>query len=200
MDDDDHRIIRILPRATPLLMGLTLLFSCGRDVEKVPDLTNVEEIPAVHATNVETIYSDSSIVRLKINAPELKEFPDDTLNPPQIEFPKGLTATFYNQQGGTESILKAGYAIYYKKDKIFEARNHVVVNNLNQDQRLETELLFWDEKKEEIWSDQPVKIITPEGTTYGDQGFNADQNFTRYIIRGSRGEMKVKDKKSGGGT
>ena len=188
--DDDNRCKQLF-RVIPILLGLTLLFSCRAEVEKIKELPNLQELPAAYATDVETVYSDSAIVRLKIQAPELKEFPLDSLREPQIEFPQGLTATFFNQSGAIESILTARYAIYFKTRKQFEARHEVRVRNFTQDQELEAELLFWDELKEEIWSDSAVVIKTSRGITYGDNGFFADQNFTRYQIRKSRGQMTV---------
>jgi hypothetical protein len=44
-----------------------------------------------------------------------------------------------------------------------------------------------------------VTIITTSGTTYGDSGFESDQNFTRYTIRRSHGQMKVKEDVTGDG-
>ena len=36
---------------------------------------------------------------------------------------------------------------------------------------LHTEVLWWDELHEKIWSDQPFSITTPDGTTFGKYGF-----------------------------
>jgi hypothetical protein len=88
----------------------------------------------------------------------------------------------------------AGYAIYHTRRKLFEASKNVVIKNLTQDQELHTNMLWWDESASKIWSDQAVTIITASGTTYGDSGFESDQNFTKYSILSSHGQMKVKDK------
>jgi len=180
-------------RVIPLLAGMTLLFSCGRDIEKVSRLENPDTIPAVHASDIEIIYSDSAIVRLTIKAPELKDFAQLDSLQPKSEFPKGLTATFYNSSGGIESILTAGYAIYYQNRRLFEASGNVVVKNYTEDQELHAGILWWDEVKERIWSDKPVTIITADGTTNGESGFESDQNFSSYHIRSAQGDMKVKE-------
>jgi LPS export ABC transporter protein LptC len=180
-------------RVIPLLLGMTLFFSCGNDIEKVNKLDNPDTIPAAHATDVEIILSDSSFVRIKIVSPELKEFPVADSLEPKTEFPQGLVATFYNKSMEIESTLEAGYAIYHTKRKLFEASKNVVIKNFTQDQELHTNLLWWDEINERIWSDQAVTIITSSGTTYGDSGFESDQNFSKYSILQSHGQMKVKD-------
>ena len=177
------------------LFGLSLLFSCENDIKKVKELTNVEQLPVIHATDVETIYSDSAVVRLKITGPELKEFEETEEREAFIEFPKGMKAVFYNKSGRIESSLEADYAVFWKKIKQFEARTNVVVKNFTEKQELYTEQLFWDQEEEKIWSDKFVKIITEKGPTYGEEGFESDHNFTRFRILKSRGQMEVEEKK-----
>lgn len=190
---------RSVVRVIPLIMGMTLIFSCGNDIEKVTKLDNPDTLPAAHATDVEIIVSDSAFVRIKIVSPELKEFPVVDSLEPKTEFPRGLVATFYNKSLRVESTLVAGYAIYHTKRKLFEASKDVVIRNFTQDQELHTDRLWWDEINMKIWSDQAVTIITPNGTTFGDSGFESDQNFTKYSIRRSHGQMKVKENLSTNG-
>jgi len=179
--------------ALPFILGLAVFFSCENDIKKVKELTNAKELPVIHATGIETIYSDSAIVRLKITAPELKEFAEAEERDPYIEFPQGLKAVFYNKSGRIESSLEAEYAVYTKKTKQFEASTNVVVKNFSEQQELYTEQLFWDQQSEKIWSDKFVKIITENGPTYGEEGFESDHNFTKFRIKKSRGQMTVED-------
>ncbi len=170
-----------------------MLFSCENDISKVREMTGIDKLPAVHATNIVTIYSDSSVVRLKITAPELLEFAETEDHAPIIEFTKGLKAVFYNKGQEIESTLEAEYAIYEKKEKVFTARKNVVVKNFVEKQELYAEYLLWDEEKETISSDKFVKIITEDGVTYGENGFISDKNFTKFRILNSRGTLKVED-------
>jgi LPS export ABC transporter protein LptC len=186
-------LTRSAARVIPLIMGMTLVFSCKNDIEKINRLDNTDTIPAAHAIDVEIMVSDSMFVRVKIVSPELKEFPVADSLDPKTEFPQGLVATFYNKSKEVESTLVAGYAIYHTNRKLFEASKNVVIKNFTQDQELHTNLLWWDEKNEKIWSDQPVEIITVNGTTFGDSGFESDQNFSKYSILKSHGQMKVKE-------
>jgi lipopolysaccharide export system protein LptC len=137
--------------------------------------------------------SDSFNVRVKIVSPELKEFPVADSLEPKTEFPQGLVATFYNKSMEVESTLVAGYAIYHTQRKLFEASKDVVIKNFTQEQELHTDMLWWDENSERIWSDRAVTIITSSGTTYGDSGFESDQSFSKYDIYRSHGKMNVKE-------
>jgi LPS export ABC transporter protein LptC len=188
-----NRILVHMCRVIPLIIGMALLFSCKKDIQRVGSLENPDTIPTIRALGVETIYSDSAFVRLRLSAPEMKEFPQADSADPKIEFPQGLTATFFNKGIQIESTLQADYAIYHTKTKAFEARHNVVVKNFTEDQELRTEELWWDEAREKIWSNKSVTITTADGTTIGEGGFEADQNFTRYRIRKTRGQMKVKE-------
>lgn len=174
-------------------LSLSILFSCENDIKKVGELANVELLPVIHATGIETIYSDSAIVQFKITAPELKEFNETEDREAYMEFPQGLKVVFYDNNGRINSSLQAEYAIYWKKSKLHEARTNVAVKNFDEKQELYTEQLFWDQEEEKIWSDKFVKIITENGPTYGEEGFESDQNFTKFRIRKSRGQMTVED-------
>jgi len=178
----------------PIILGLAMLFSCENDIKKVPGLPRAEQLPVIQTTGFQTIYSDSAVVRLKITGPELKEFAATDDREAFIEFTKGLKALFYNKSGGIESSLEAEYAIFWKKIEQFEARTNVIVKNFAEQQELYTEELFWDREEEKIWSDKFVKIITEKGPTYGDDGFESDQNFTKFRIKKSRGQMTVEEK------
>lgn len=178
-------------------LSLAMLFSCKNDIKTFEGFHNLEELPAIHATGIQTIYSDSAVVRVKITGPELKEFAETEDKEAYIEFPQGLKATFYNKSGGIASSLEAEYAIFWKKIEQFEAKTNVVVKNFDEKQELYTEQLFWDRESEKIWSDKFVKIITEKGPTYGEEGFESDQNFTKFRIRKASGQMTVEEKETG---
>ena len=65
----------------------------------------------------------------------------------------------------------------------------VVVNRKGE--RLNTEKLIWDERNELLSSDRFVKITTAEEIIFGD-GFEANQDFSRYRIFNVKGRLTVK--------
>ena len=64
------------------------------------------------------------------------------------------------------------------------ARGDVVVRNAKNEQ-LNSEELFWDEKKEIIYSDQLVTITTDESIIIGT-GFEADHHLESWTISNLR--------------
>lgn len=54
--------------------------------------------------------------------------------------------------------------------------------------------LYWDERNEEIYSHDPIRIIRREGEMLESQyGFRSNQMMTKYELYSSRGHLNVKD-------
>ncbi len=140
------------------------------------------------ATGVAISYTDSGFLKAKIFAPLMERYPQSA--EPYMEMKKGVKGYFYNRDGEAESSLTADYAISYENKKIIEVRNNVKVKNINNEE-METEKLIWDERRELIYTDNFIKIKTPDEILYGT-GFEANQNFTRYRIKHLTGRVSIK--------
>ena len=167
-----------------LLIGIS---SCENDIEKVNLITSFKKIPSESGKNVLIIYSDSARIKMKLNTPQLDHYDGENA---YVEFPKGVNVFFYNDQNKMESNLKANYAIRYEKSNMMEAKNDVVVIN-NKGEKLNTEHLFWDEKKELIYSDVFVKISTKDEIIMGE-GLESNQDFSKYKFKKIKGTISVK--------
>jgi len=170
-----------------LIIGVVMLLSCENDIRQINSITDIKNFPTQSARNIEILYSDSAVVKLKIIAPEMARYSAD--DEPYVEFPKGLEVLFYNQDKLVESSLTANYAIYHEKEDIWEASDNVVVVN-KKGEIINTELLIWNKKAETLSSDKFVKITKKDEIIYGD-GFDADQNFTNYTIHNPKGILNL---------
>ncbi len=65
-----------------------------------------------------------------------------------------------------------------------------IVNSKGE--KLNAEKLFWNKTDKKIRSDEFVKIYTNDEVIYGT-GFEADENFTNYVIYNIKGVVKVRD-------
>jgi LPS export ABC transporter protein LptC len=170
------------------LVVFTILWSaCENDTAEITRVTKQENEPVEHIKGLETLYSDSGIVKVKVIAAELRKMVSPQ---PITELPKGIRIEFYDNFLNVESELKANYAIHYENERRWEARKDVVVVN-SKGERLNTEKLIWDERKEKLSSDQHVKISTAEEIIYGN-GFEANQDFSSYKIFNVTGRITVK--------
>lgn len=187
-----NNIISLIKKLLVLPGVFFLLFSCENDIEKIKSLTDPSELPNVYAKKVEIIYTDSSDLQMILEAPSIKQFSKEVDRRPYIEFPDGIHVKFYDDSMKIESEITANYAIYYQDDKLWEAKGNVVAHNIEKG-RLNTEVLFWDENKELIYSNSFSRIETEDGTFYGQDGFEANQRFTKWRLKGSSGTVKIKE-------
>ena len=166
-----------------------MLFSCESDIEVINLITNKYDFPGLSGEQVEIIYSDSGIVKIKALAPELKRYLD--IDDPYTEFPKGLYVIFYDSNKEIESEIRANYATFYETEDLWEAQNNVVATNA-AGEVLNTEQLFWDQNKELVYTEKFVKITTENEILMGD-GFESDQRFRKWKIKKLKGTFYFKD-------
>ncbi|MFM9944952.1 MAG: LPS export ABC transporter periplasmic protein LptC [Bacteroidia bacterium] len=172
-----------------LLMLILFATSCQKDPEKVKKVSKIiSSIGVEKATDVAINYTDSGFLKAKIFSPLIERYPQKA--EPYMEMKKGVRGFFYNKAGEAESSLTANYAISYENKKIIEVRNNVKVKNIRAEE-LETEKLIWDQRREIIYTDNFIKIKTPDEILYGT-GFESNQNFTRYRIKNLTGRVSIK--------
>src|SRR4030042_6223333 len=182
----------ILAKVLFLLAAVVILTdSCENDSATIKALNEDLNMPSQTGSNVQITYTDSGQIKIKLMAPELKRFSRE--NDPYYEFPKGLKVFFYQPDGKVESHIVADYALFYEKQELWEARNNVVAINERTREQLFTEHIFWNQKEETIYSDQFTKIINADGTFYGEKGFEARQDLTKWKLKSSKGTVNVKD-------
>lgn len=133
------------------------------------------------AEDVKIIYSDSSVVRIKINSPLMYRFKE---NQKVIEeFPNGLEVEFFDDNQRITSWLEADYALRKESEELILLKKNVILNNKRQE-KLETEELIYDAKNGEIYTDKFVRITQPtKGDTSFGYGFITDMEFNRFQIK-----------------
>ncbi len=92
---------------------------------------------------------------------------------------------FYDREGKHNSVLTADSGIVYNKTNDLVAEGHVVVIS-DSGIVLQTEQLRWDNRKQKIISDVPVRFTTATDTLMGDS-FISDPDLRNYEIRNARG-------------
>jgi LPS export ABC transporter protein LptC len=166
-----------------------IFFSCSNDVEKVNAITDKKTYPEFTVKDMHLLRTDSGKIVVRIEAPVFDRYQTDDS---YIEFPKGVKVYMYDEYPHIQSSITANYAKQFEAKKIWEARNNVVAVNF-KGEKLNTEQLFWDENKKIIYSEKFTRVITPDGVFYGQNGFEADQSFTRWKLLNTSGTVNVKD-------
>lgn len=177
-------------KALSVILAITsigLFVSCETEIAKIKTLTITEDLPKIAAEGFEMLASDSTVIRFKMQTPELILHSNE--KDPYYEFPKGVKIVKYDAKMNIISSITALYAKNFTSDDRWEAKNNVVAVNLKGD-TLKTEYLVWDTRKQKIYSDQFVKIIRKDQIITG-VGFESNQDFTSYHIKNPTGHVFV---------
>ena len=148
-------------------------------MERIKELSRSEDAPGLYTENIEILYSDSAIVRFKLNAPIMVKFDQDPKDP-FTEFPNGINIKRYNTEMEVTTNITADYARQFTNEDKWLARNNVVVVNIQGDS-LRTEELYWDQKKEKIYTEKFVTIITKDRIINGI-GMHSDQEMNNIAV------------------
>lgn len=146
------------------------------------------DLPVERIRGLTTLYSDSGKVTVRVKAPVYEKIRKEQVF---TRLPEGIRIEFFDENLRVESQLTAGWALHRENERVWEARKDVVVVN-QKGERLDTQHLIWDERKELLTSEEEVKITTAEEVIFG-KGFEADQDFSRYRIFNVRGRITLND-------
>ncbi|TAK49640.1 MAG: LPS export ABC transporter periplasmic protein LptC [Saprospiraceae bacterium] len=166
---------------------LLIFAACENDINEVNQFFSKEETSVETAKGIEMLYSDSSILRMRIASPILIRHLDN--RQPWQEFPDGFTVDFFDENGKVTGSLSAKYATRQENENKFITRDSVVWESL-KGERLESEELIWDEAADKVHTDKFVILRRPSEIVYG-HGFEANQEFTRWTIRAIEGRLKA---------
>ncbi|MFT4762359.1 MAG: LPS export ABC transporter protein LptC [Paraglaciecola sp.] len=169
-----------------LIIG-SLFIACENDIAEVQkyiskDLTAVET-----AKEIEMLYSDSAMVKVRVTSPTLIRHLDNS-NPRQ-EFPDGISMEFLNASHRTTSRMTAKYALRFEKEGKVVMRDSVVWLS-EKNEQLETEELIWEETKDKVYTKKFVVIRKAEEIIYG-HGFESNKDFTEWRINAIQGRKKI---------
>ena len=165
-----------------------MLLACKNDIKEVNALAEREKRPDMTGENLELVYSDSARIKYRVLAPEYIKVNREKEK--YEEFPKGIHVLSYDPAGKMIGSIKAKYAKKLEDEMLWEARNEVVIINA-EGKKLETELLYWDMKKELIYSDRYVKLSADGQIIEGNNGFHSDQNLNHPVFENISGSIEV---------
>ena len=184
-----YTIINITAAFYAAVMFVLFPACSGKDKNLADSITERDSLPSMKSLGVTTLISDSGITRYKIVTEEWTVF--DKKNPPYWAFEKGVYLEKFDSLFRIDASIKADTAYYYEKKKLWELRRNVNIRNLNGD-KFDTDLLFWDEKKEQIYSDKFIRIEQEDKIIEG-YGFESNQELTEYQIKNTSGIFTVEE-------
>lgn len=156
---------------------LVLFSSCsGKKKELGAAITERDSLPVMDTRGVTTLISDSGVTRYRINTEEWQMF--DRKNPSYWAFEKGIYLEKFDSLFQVEASIESDTAYYYDKKKLWELIGNVHVQNL-KGEKFDTQLLYWDQSKQRVYSDKRVRIEQPDQIIYA-WGFESNEQMTKY--------------------
>ena len=139
--------------------------------------------------NVNTIISDSGRISYKVEADEWKIY--DRRKPPHWSFEKGVYLEKYDKEMQIEATIKCDTAYYFNEQKLWKLIGNVNIVN-PKEERFYTNLMFWDQEKERLYSDSYIKIEQADQMTEGI-GFSANQDLSVWEIKNTKGIYAIEE-------
>ena len=166
------------------VIGASLLVACSNVENKEPlEYTG----PLSEAENVELFSSENERVKVRMTAELAYEFQNG-----DREFPKGVFIEMYDSTGKVTSTLRANHAYFFKSEEHWRGRGNVELKNLEKQQQLNTEELFWKQKDQKVYTDKFVTIRQEGDVLYG-QGLTANEDLSDYVITHPSGDMEIEE-------
>ncbi len=167
---------------------LLLFTSCGAKQKRVgAAITERDSLPIMSTIGVSSLISDSGVIRYRVNAEEWLVF--DRKKPSFWAFEKGVYLEQFDSLFHVEASIKADTAYYYDKEKLWKLIGHVNIQN-RKGEEFNTELLYWNQATQKVYSDRFIRIRQPDKTITG-HGFDSNQQMTIYTIRNIEGIFYV---------
>jgi LPS export ABC transporter protein LptC len=151
-----------------------VVYSCKGKIAEA-DSVNLGETPVQSVDDMFIVQTENSIIQLRAEAPLMERYENDTLS--YELFPKGISVFGYTEEGLLETEIIADNARHLShKDgrETWEAFGNVVVKNLINQETMETDTLYWDQKNEKIYTHCYVRMYSPDGFAQG-YGMESDQ-------------------------
>lgn len=183
--------IKLIYKSIVALVGATMLLSCENNIKEVESLTAKETRPEIYGENVEFVFTDSTRIQYKAFAIEFLQVKNEEEE--YNEFPKGGNVVYFNDDGTKAWTIRSNYAKNLVKDKLWELRNDVVAVS-DDGKTINSELMYWDQEKKEIYSDQYVRITKKDGQMLEGNSFRADDKLNQITLSQVSGEVFLEDK------
>jgi hypothetical protein len=178
---------RVIAIATVVAM---ILGSCTEVQEHIaPAIHDRDSVSVMTSYGVNTLISDSGVIKYKI----VTERWDVNVvkNPSCWTFEKGVFFEQFDEKFHVEAYIQADTAWYFDQKKLWHLRGRVRIRNING-LVYESEELFWDGIKHELYSNVFSKVTTPERSMEGSY-FLSDERMTHYIVSNSKGSFERED-------
>jgi len=167
------------------VFAVTMFFSCNNNLKEVQKIGISENEPIGVAENINLKYTDSGKLKAILISPKMFDFSNRDF--PYSEFPNGIYLDLFDN--GEKSNVVADYAITYSKTNLIDLQGNVIITTKDND-TLYAEQLYYDQKKEWLFTNKPVTFRTGMDLINGN-GFDSDTKFSNAEVLEINGIITV---------
>ncbi|MGB1307670.1 MAG: LPS export ABC transporter periplasmic protein LptC [Oceanihabitans sp.] len=165
-------LIKIHIKSIVVICITAMLFSCKNNFNEVQKIGISEDKPIGVADSINLIRTDSGRVVANLISPKMLDFTNRSFG--YNEFPEGIILYLYDDKSQKSTVI-ADYAISYDDTELIDLQGNVVLTS-NKKDTLFAEQLFYDQKKEWLFTNKPVTFRQGNDLINGN-GFDSDADF-----------------------
>lgn len=159
-----------------------IVFSCRGKLSEAENL-NLGDAPIQTVDSMFYVETTNGNLKMRVEADIMERYENDTCS--YELFPKGLAVYTYTDKDKLETLLYSDNAMHFKSKKKsiekWSAFGNVVVQNVIKQETLETDTLYWDQARKEIYTDCYVRMFSNDGFMQG-YGMRSDEMARSVVI------------------
>lgn len=167
--------------ATALAVAF-VVYSCKSNLSEAEKL-DLNSIPLQTVENMFFVQTENGRLKMRVQAGRMETYERDTIT--YELFPDGLQVFAYAEDGSLETTITSREARHDKFNSLaqekWSAYGNVVIRNIAKQQTMESDTIYWDQAKHEIWTDCYIKMYSPSGTMQG-YGMRSDEMARNAIL------------------
>lgn len=164
---------------TVMLFLIALPSSCTNKKDLNVEALERDSLPVMATMGMTSLVSDSGVIRYRVTAAEWLMF--DKKVPSYWAFEKGVYLERFDTLMRVDAQIEADTAYFFDEQKLWELRSNVKIVNLSGT-TFTTDLLYWNQVTEKIYSDAFLTIQDGDDILHG-YGFDSDQYLENVVIR-----------------
>ena len=167
------------------IASLVILASCESNLKDVQKINLSEFSPSGDADSITLKYTDSGRIKAVLVAKKMLDYA--TVKFPFTEFPNGVNVTLYDQKA-KRTFVRSDYAIQFKGTDLIDLQGNVKIST-EDNQVLETQQLYYDQKNAWFFTEDKFKFTAPKGISNGE-GIDFNSDFTIMNTQKFSGEIE----------
>ena len=145
---------------------------------------DLDHTPTQRIYDMFAVQTSNGRVSMRLESDLMEHYETDTAS--VDAFPHGVSVYGYTEDGLLESVIVADQARHIvpkvrRRDETWSAFGNVIMHNVIEQETMETDTVYWDQAKKEIYTDCYVKLYSRQGFLQG-YGMRSDDHVRNSIL------------------